>query len=109
MTIDAEQPLVNHRLLLYEISNSSSTSLRSSLANLIDVKNKIPRYNMNLEPVPNTFKPEVTGYSEGIVYMVFVILFAAAVFFLAFLLFTISRLAFKKCGGFIKTEEVENF
>ena len=54
---------------------------------------------MNLEPVPNKFRPEDDGYYEGIVYMVFVIFFTAALIGFAFILFTICRLGCKKCGG----------
>ena len=74
---------------------------------MIDLKNKIPRYNLELEPVPNKYHPENDGYRDGIIFMVLVILFTAIVIGIAFILFTICRVACKKCGG--EVEEDENF
>eukprot|EP00347_Sterkiella_histriomuscorum_P000404 403375994 len=100
---------IDQRFLIDETTYSSSSQLRQSLYDLIDMKNKIPRYDLDLDSVPNKYRPEDSGYIQGLIYMTFVILFAAAIFILAFILFTGCRLVFKKCGGQIKQEDVENF
>ncbi len=75
--------------------------------NLIEVKNNVPRYSMQLNPVTNRYHPEDPDYMEGIIYMVFVVMFTGALIFLAFFIFLICRLGFKKCGG-NSTKEDEN-
>ncbi|CDW87848.1 UNKNOWN [Stylonychia lemnae] len=72
------------------------------------LKNKIPRYNLNLEPVPNKYHPENERYVEGLVFMVVVIIFTSLVIGVAFILFTVCRVACKRCQGDIEDSESFN-
>ena len=85
-----------------------NSQLRKSLLSLIDFKNKVPRYDLNLEQVTNKYHPEDDSYVKGVIYMVFAILFAAALVLLAFLIFAFFRLVCKYCGGNLdKQQEFE--
>lgn len=46
---------------------------------------------------------------EGLIYMVFVIMFAGALVFVAFFLFLTCRVCFKKCGANINEADIEEF
>jgi len=87
-----------------------SSTLRQSLENLIQVKNEVPRYNMQLQPVTNTYHPEDPNYMQGIIYMVFVIMFTGGLFVFAFVVFAVCRVCFKRCGGSeLNEQEIEEF